>query len=621
MNYRNVTNEFLSVARLYQQDMGTAVRYIEENELKERLHQNGIAVETRDFIPMYTLMGIKGETREERDTDICLKIEELATAYSDPEESKRDDFLDLIFYLVDDYAVNFDPAAMNMTDPAQVERLLQSMMIEQTVRVTKLENPEYINKRYPTPEDKNLMEACDRYRSAVSTAVATNLFKNDIEIGIQSGLPKAIPDELMEIQYLREEHARSLLNTAVQTKGMLPKSQTVDFPIPDSMVPLIGGEVEFNDEQVKNYFNLIIESTLMKKGTQGMQGMQQAGIEDVMQAVYIDGQPFADFVKEHFPDGAPSREAEVIAGICILRGENKVDVVNAYRNEAGEMQYEAKTVRISVTPEQEARYLQQFSWLRRTFNRGSFRIESLQEKLDRIAEDPKAEERLAGVIADHKMKIEKGLAKVREDALKRQRNVQKREQHKADYQKAKDRLEASVSKWDKDSVIGVLGQQITATYVMGGSEMPGACDAIREAISTSAANGYERMAPLFARVVLYSQLCSEREANGGAPGDLEMLLGTGNTVRENIDNTIQKLAKDPAFQNLVLKKMGNEDTPNRCPDRVKFEKMIISGGCGGFWLEYKQNLKYIGSQNDQPAAIGEVQMEIGKQQKAKKIMM
>jgi hypothetical protein len=290
-----------------------------------------------------------------------------------------------------------------------------------------------------------------------------------------------------------------------------------------------------------------------------------------------------------------------------------------YRNEAGEMQYEARTIRVAVTPEQETLYMQQFSWVRRTlFNWGPFRIEPLQERMDRIANDPGTDARHAGVIANHKERIETRIAQLKENALQSKQNSAEFEQHKGTYNEARDQLEATTTQWDPESVIGILGQQITATYVLDGAELSGACAVIRKAIATTAEDTYEKMALPFAKVVLYTQLCSERDANGGQPGELEQALGTGSNIQENIEKTAQTLANDQIFQNLVLKKIGEDTNGKILPNRGKFERMIISGGYNGFWLEYKQNLKELGNQKEQQAPANELEMENQKQQEMQK---
>jgi hypothetical protein len=117
------------------------------------------------------------------------------------------------------------------------------------------------------------------------------------------------------------------------------------------------------------------------------------------------------------------------------------------------------------------------------------------------------------------------------------------------------------------------------------------------------------MALPFAKVVLYTQLCSERAANDGQPGELEQALGAGGNIRENIEKTAQTLATDQVFEKLVLKKIGEKTNGKILPNRSKFERMIISGGYNGFWLEYKLNLKEMDNQKDQQGRANEVQQE------------
>ena len=208
------------------------------------------------------------------------------------------------------------------------------------------------------------------------------------------------------------------------------------------------------------------------------------------------------------------------------------------------------------------------------------------------------------------------MARKRENEIQSQNNDVQKEQNRMSYVDAKDSLEASVTQWDKNSVIGILGQQITADYVINGVKMTGACDAIRKAIASSdPPQKYAAMAPLFAKVLLYSQLRNERTANNGEPGEMEKLLGTGNSIQENIENITQEMVNDPVFQNLVLKKMGSVEGRTVGLQRGKFQDLIASGGCVSFWQEYKQNKKEMGSK-EQYASTIENQMENEKQKDA-----
>ena len=357
MNNRTETQTFLDEARQYQEDMHTAVTYMKEHDVFSRLSRNGVPVNTHDFIPIVTLMEVKGETKDERTADIHQKLDTLAEVLSEPDREKRDDFLALIYYLIDDYAVDFDPVTMNMNDPAEVAKLLQSMQDSQTI--------------------------------------------------------------------------------------------------------------------------------------------------------------------------------------------------------------------------------------------GAEQDDSLLEKLERVAGDPRTEELFGGALDLFKEKTEADFID-----LPQTKPAAKRETPRhATYQEAKDQLESTATRWEKDSVIGILGQQIT-----------GACDAIRKLIlSTAPEKRYEEIAPLFTKVLLYAHLCSDRAANGGEPGKMEKLLATDNSIRENIDSSVRQLATDPVFQELVLERIGGTEGAIPCPECAKFEKMILSGGCEPFWLEYKQRLKDLESQKEQPAAAKENQ--------------
>ena len=286
MKYRQVTETFLTVARQFEQDMTEASNYYEAQNFDVRMHSNGLDVDARDFIPMVALMGIKGDTREERAKDIQAKMEELASAFEDSDHSKRNEYLDLIYYLIDDFGSTFDPASMNMTDPAQVEKLLKSMLIEQTVATKRLENPEYFEKRYPTVQSRNLMDARNAYRAVVGSAITTNLYNNGIVIDVNLSLPKPYLVGTGEIQALQEPYERGRLEKAIATNGDLPVEKTVYFPILDSMIPNCGKNVadiskfsEADYDQVKHYYIYMIANTLLQQGTKKTQGLKEASLD------------------------------------------------------------------------------------------------------------------------------------------------------------------------------------------------------------------------------------------------------------------------------------------------------------------------------------------------------
>lgn len=631
MNYRDVTATLLNVARQYEKDVNEAFRYYQSQNFNARMHSNGLNVDARDFIPMVTIMGIKGDTQEERAKDIHAKMDELASAFEDPDRSKRNEYLDLIYYLVDDFGSTFDPASMNMNDPAEVAKLLQSMLIEQTVAVKKLENPEYTQKRYPTPQARTLHDAHDHYRMAVGAGVMGNLEKNGINLHqIGLSLPRALPEQVMDIQHCREEYERILLNQAVAAKGNLPKSAPVDFPILDEFVPCFGmdvADIPAMDPEIKDrlsdYVSLLVEIGQIQKGSKNMLGIKEAGIEDSREALYIDGQPFADFVKKHFPNTKMTDELRCnVLGICMFNGKHRVDVVHAYRDETGEMQYEAKPLRGAVTPEQERLHLQQYSWIRRTlFNWWPFRIETLQEKLDRIVNDPDAEKRLAAVTAEQKTRIEAGIKRQAEKAIQAKLELQRDDARRNAFEKEAKKLDDSTARWDKNSVIGILGQQIAGTWNTNNGPVDGVCRAIHTDLAmTSPSKRYATIAIPLAKMVLYSQLCSDRAANNGEPGEIEKRLGMGDakTIAESIHNTAVKMAEDPILKNLFQDKVGVLTGKEICPDPVKFEKIMADGGVDRFRMEYMQKLQEMANQKEQQAPDNELEMENQKQQEVQK---
>jgi hypothetical protein len=290
-----------------------------------------------------------------------------------------------------------------------------------------------------------------------------------------------------------------------------------------------------------------------------------------------------------------------VLGICMFNGKHRVDVVHAYRDEAGEMQYEAKPLRGAVTPEQERLHLQQYSWFRRTFfNWGPFRIETLQEKLDRIVNDPNAEDRLAIVTAEQKARIEAGITRKAEKEIQAKLEQERDAARRDAFEKEAKQLDDSTAKWDKNSMIGILGQQIAGTWRTNNGPVDGVCQAIRTDLAvTTASKRYATIAMPLAKMMLYSQLCSDRAANNGEPGEIEKLLGMGDakTIAESIHNTAVKMAEDPILENLFQDKVCVITEKEICPDSVKFEEMMADGGVDRFRMEYMQKLQEMAKQN------------------------
>ena len=630
MSYRQVTDTLLDVARRIEKDMTIARAYVKEHDFFARMHRGDLDVDYRDFLPMLTLMGIEGETEEARTADIHKKLEELAVAFEDPNRKSREKYLAMIYHLMDDFGSTIDPTSLNMSNPEDVKKLLQTMLLSQTIAVKRRENPGFFERRYPTSEERTLIDARMNYSLSVGYTVSTNIVNNGIKIDCILSLPQVIPEEAMEIHHFQENHVRGVMEKAIAANGNLPKTNVVEFPILDSLIPSCGknmADVEklSNEDYdlTKNYFSFVVEGTMLQRGSKELDGLKAAKLGNEKHAVYIDGKPFLDMMNERFPNKKGDGIQDVVAGTCFLGGKHKVDIVTAYRDKNGVLQYEAKTVRPTVTPEQEQLYKMQFSWLRRNlFNWGPFRIVPLQERLDKLASDPNTDARLADVKEHFKAKIE---AKIAADELVEQasKEIKLRESRRMEaYSEAVNRMEESAAQWNKDSVIGVLGQQIAGEKKADDSTATGICAMIRRKITLGdAKNWYKEMSPLFAKVVLYSQLCYDREMNDGEPGELESLLEGGNSIEENINHTARRLADDVAFKNVVLKKIGVEEKDHLIPNRQKFEDLVGSNGCRGIWVEYNQKVKELTGQNEQLAPSNERQAENQKKQEEPKAMV
>ena len=621
MKFRQVTDTLLQVARQYQEDMKAAVQYYADQKLKERMNKGDLNVDARDFIPMVALMGIEGKTAQERTADIHKKMEEMAQAFENPDHSKREPYLNLLYNLVD----TFDPTTVNMDSPEQVSKLMQAMLLNQTFQKKKNENLEYYNRRYPTRADGALADARENLLSMAGSRVYTNLQKENLDIYIVLTLPTQILDPVEDIQRCCEGYAKISMDAAAAVKEGAPASNTIDIPILDEMIPLVKMDTAdiptYSDEMTERlyaYNALAVGSTVLKDGNTGMAGMREAGIQDNNAAVYIDGKPFDTFLKENFPNEKNYGDLRPkVISTYMLNGRHRIDIAHTYRNEKGEMQYDVKTLRAAVTPEQEAQYLQQFSWLRRLFNWWPFRIPTLQDKLDRIAKDPRTQQRYEGIIKIHKEKVETRLARKQEEARQDQLAFAKKKELEVKIKEESSRLESTVEQWDKESVIGILGEQMIDSYKN-----------LRVTLSmTSSEKRYDALSVLFAKQVLYTQLCVERAQNGNAEaGATELdLMGDGNpeTIRKNIDDAAMKMAQNPEFKDLFLKKTGVP--ANNAPDGVvvdpnKFDDMIIYGGCERFYLEYMGAVKENDLKKEQQAEVQENQMDMQKQDEVKNIM-
>ena len=605
MSFRKVTDTFLQVAKQYQQDMAEAVNYLEEQGLYGKMNSGGVkTVDTRDFAPMVALMGVNGNTPEERAADIHAKIDELAAVFGDPDHSKRKPYLDMIYDLTD----SFDPETVDMDDPEQVSKLLQSYLLDQTVGVKMEENREYYSQRYPTKEIRNAVEAQSRFCTAAFSHITTNLLDNRIKINVGLTLPMAIPKGMDNIQNCRINYAKMQRDEANAILNGAAPSKDYELPVLDEMIPYANKDVTdvlaYSKEEASmlyDYLNLMVVGNLMPSEGKNMQGLKEAHMVKSTDALYVDGMHYDDFLKKQFP-GRQNEEGlnSKLIGTLIMNGRHRLDIVHSYRNEAGEMQYEAKNIRAAITPEQEKRHLMQYSWIRRTlFNWGPFRIETLQEKQDRMANDPETEARYAKICADQKDKVETNIAKVEEEARQKKIAEAKKAEKTAAANKEKKRLDDSVEQWEKDSVIGILGQQIKGSY-----------NAIRLDLAlTAEKDRYDKIAEKLAKQVLYTQLCNERADNGGEIGHIEKsLMGDGNleTIQNNIAVTAKQMAQNATMKDLFFEKVGismGAKTEKMTLSTTKFDTFIATGGCQRFTQEYMMKLGETSMQKEQPDAL------------------
>ena len=614
MKHRQVTEQLLNVARQYQQDIDVAAKYYEKQNLNARLNHDGNKVDARDFVPMVTLLGIKGNTPQERTADIHKKMDELAAAFENPDHSVRDQYLNKIYDLMD----TFDPATMDMSNPLDAEKMIQCTVLTQTFGTKKDENPEYYGRRYPTAATRTIADARDNFLTAAIATVSTNLRKNNISFNTVYTPPTTVTEDLLPFHRCREEYNKLLLDKAVDAKGAVAPTTMIDLPVLDSMLRFAYKNVanvpkySYNSEtRLHTYDSLVFRNSLLPAGNRKVSGLKEAGLEPSA-AIYIDGKPIDTYIQDRFPkDKRLDIVRAKVIGTCLLNGNHRVDIVHTYRNENGEMQYEPKTVRAHVTPEQEKLYMQQFTWIRRTlFNWGPFRIEPLREKLDRIANDPNTQARHASIVKHHKATIETRIAEKAKAAAAEKKQPNKLAATRAAIKKETELLVESAKHWDKDSAIGILGQQITGVFDVKGQKATGAYNAIRyEIVNNNVKDRYDKLSTLFAKTMLYFQLCSDRKENDGQPGEVEKHLGTGDAIQENIENTAQLLAQAPVFKNFFLEKLGSEESKMLCPNLQKFENMIASGGCDRFRMEYLQRLKDMDNEKEQQAPSHKKELE------------
>ena len=569
MSYRQVTETLKKVAKDYHEDMRFTSSYIKSTMMTARLGAFG--VDARDFAPMLTLIGIEGDTRDAREQDIKDKLQILEQAFTSPNHEERKPYLDMIFDLLD----NVDPAKIDMNNEEQVRRLVQCAMLGQTFGEKKKENPDYIKDRYPTEQVRALADAKDAYIMKTTAYVRTNLSKT-VE-PVREGGPKvslAIPTGITvpsPINYISPEiFASSVAYSKLQRdraqeaydKNLTLPNNVYEVPVLDIMTESFGADYRdvptYDANKISllsQYFGFVIQENLLQVGQKNMQGLKEANLVLDTDSLYVDGIPFAEFKAANLPGSNLDNGDENLSIICnlLMDRNHQVDVVHAYRDGNNEMQYEAKTLKATISPEQERQYLlQNHSWFRLLFNWGPFRIESLQEKLDRAAANSGTTDRHERICENMKNRIETVLERKAEEA--RQSEIKDAEKQKAleatvnEKQHLRTAVENSVAKYGENSVIGILGQQVKNSY---DDIMNGAMDGTQSA-------RYEKMSLPLAKQVLFAQLCTERVSMGDKIGPLEQSL-TGDTeeaTREKIEAAAKNMAKDPVLKEAFFAMTG-----------------------------------------------------------------
>ena len=611
MNFLKITDTFKKVAQQYRADTKVASDYIHERNLINQMRGNGIETDARDFLPMVMIMGVQGNTPEERAADIRSKIDELVEAFSDKDHTRRTPYLDTMFDLVD----NFDLANVDMDDEIEVGKMIQSLLMDQAFGQKRDENPEYFSNRYTTIEASALVNAQDAFRTTAGPYINYNLKKIGTAPFTISSLPQRHPLIGDNLQYARTAFAKKQVDDARALKNGAPRSDTLEIPVLDAMIPFAGKNIadvpsygKENQTEVELYWPLLIEERLIQLKDKSFEGYKEAGIVSSQQTLYVDGMPYVDFVKKHFPklDANDALNGKLL-GTILLNEQHQVDIVHAYRNDEGVMQYEAKTLKASLTPEQQAQkqqeqdaYVKQFSWFRRTFfNWGPFRI--LPPPVD--PNSPEAEARRASICNHQKDILETRIEQRQEEAREQARKDALKEQQKEARTRAidqeKQRFDQSVELWDKDSVIGILGQQVKGSY-----------DTIGHALAKYQKNEqYGQVADVLAKQVLYSQLMLERAlSKDGQPGPIEAALkgdGTQETIEKNIAGSVKTIAEDKLLKDLFLRKAG--DGTRLLGNR--FMDMILHGGAQHFAMDYTKLRNEAEIRNQQNAPEAEMDMK------------
>lgn len=594
MNYWEITDAFAQVANELKEDMAVAVSYLVGENLDARMQAHNVNVDSRDFAPMVALMGVEGETREERNADIIKKIELLSAAFTNPDHTQRYPYLNMMYDFVD----SFDPTTVDMHSTKDVKRLLQCYLLSQTVSMKRDENPEYFAEKYSTEKQLALWDANDQYLTTVGSELKAHLVKLGINIDIKLTLPQPVSLQARPTHRCVQAYKKAQLENI---KNDVPTSDVVEVPIVGRLVNFLGKNVSdvtkysaTSTAAATQYTTLMVETNLLLSTGENMKGLSAAHL-DYLNAVYVDGKPIRDFIKEQIPkhEGTLGEVCAKVIVTAMLNGNPRVDVVNTYQDKNGDVRYEAKNLRAPITPELEQQYMKSFSWIRRTlFNWGPFRIPPLEEKMALLANDPDIKTRHTMICNDLKSKVDPAIAEQREKDIREKREQERREKVRALKDEETKRLDESVDQWDKESVIGMLGQQVKGSYKQ-----------IMDALTTKYEKRYPTASVPLAKQVLYTQLYMERKENGGQMGPFEeSLMGqTKEETEANIQREVEKRAKDPALKSVFLARTGIkvESSSELIPTTSLMQEVIAYGGCQRLTLEYMAKLEQIKGKNVQ----------------------
>ena len=592
MNFKNMTDTFKEVAAQYKTDMDVAREYIKAKGLPKTMSSPPISTDARDFAPMVALMGIEGNTPQEREQDIIQKVDRIAEAFSDPDHGKRKEYLDILF----DFLKTFDLENADMNDSKDVHHVLDCYLLDQTFSQKIVENPEYYQAKYPTVQERNLMDANNTFRASAISFVVQNLRSIPIKIvpGVTISTNVGFPEDVRECSLQFAKNQRDKAQAVMDGKE---PDMGYDFPILDSMVPYVGkknADALNYDKQASDimvqYFSFVLGDNALISTNKKMQGLAQADMKDYTDALYIDGMTYEAFLQKNFPGksmGDPL-DSNLITTI-LLSGSHRVDVVHAYPDADGRMQYEAKAMRATFTPEQQEmirqqeqrEYMKQFSWIRRTlFNWGPFRIPPMPQKPEMPA-DTQMNARHADICKNLKGRLESRLAekkeKERQNELKNKKEAAAREKIK----QAKAKLDDSVEKWEKGSVLEILGRQVKGSY-----------DTIRGNLFAMAeAKRYDAVVEPLAKQMLYMKLWLEHSASkDGQIGPIENRLrgdGDPKTIENNLAQAVKEIMLDPLLKEVFTSKVEEEGILSS----TKYDNLIRNGGCQYLASEYmkKQN--------------------------------